>query len=367
MYNYAEFRERPEEEVDAVLAAVKKNCDNADIYIGKTGEQKQHPAISTGSIKLDRALGIGGYAVGKQIEIWGPESSGKTTCALHAITECQKAGGTCVFVDAEHALDTDYAEALGIDLDKLILHQPDHAEMALSIIDQFATSGIVDLIVIDSIAALVPKKELEGDMGDSNPGLMARLMSQALRKITGACAKNDVTVIWINQIRHKIGVMFGSPEVTTGGNALKFYASQRLDIRRTGSTKEDGIPVANTTKVTVKKNKLYPPYRVAEFEIKFGIGIDNMLELVDIAIEYEIIRKSGSWFSYGSERLAQGKANTVNRLRREPQLFDKLKTAVMHAMSPDNEVAEEDNHEPAPKEVKAKTPQTAVPSAVPGT
>lgn len=365
MYNYMKFDKKTDAEINAVISAVRNNHKNVSLYLGKSGDRVAHPAISSGSLQLNKALGIGGYAVGRQIEVWGPESSGKTTLALHAIAECQKAGGHAAFIDAEHALDTDYAKMLGVNLDELILHQPDHAEMGLEVVDSLASSGIIDLIVVDSIAALVPKAELEGDMGDAHVGLMARRMSQALRKLTPTCAKNNVTIIWINQIRYKIGVMFGSPETTTGGNALKFYASQRLDIRRTGSVKDGDTIIANKTKVTVKKNKMFPPYRQALFEIKFGIGIDTKLELLDLAVEHGIVKKAGSWYSHGEERLGQGQANVVARFNNEPELFDTIEKEVMRAMFPSD--TEEDNHEPEPEAVAQETIKTVLSTAMSGT
>jgi len=367
MYKYMEFTKASNSEVEAILSAIRKNHKNVSIYLGQKGDIEAHPAIKTGSIKLDRALGIGGYAVGRMIEIWGPESSGKTTLTLHAIANCQKQGGRAAFIDVEHALDIGYAQSLGIDLDELLLHQPDYAEMGLDIVDNLASSGIVDLIVIDSVAALVPKAELEGEMGDASVGTMARLMSKACRKLAGACYKNNVTIIWVNQIRYKIGVMFGNPETTSGGNALKFYASQRLDIRRTGSVTQDDVVIANSTKVTVKKNKMAPPFKQVEFDIEFGIGINTYLELLDLAIETGVVQKAGSWYSYGTERLSQGKSNAVNRFRNEPKLFDTIKTEVMQKISLDNHTVDEDNHGPKAEVVQKETITSEVSDTVQGT
>ena len=285
--------------------------------------------IPTGSIALNAALGVGGYPKGRIIEIYGPESSGKTTLAIHAIAEAQRAGGIAAFIDAEHAFDRFYAQKLGVDVDNLLISQPDNGEQALEIADQLIRSAAIDIIVIDSVAALTPKKEIEGDMGDSAVGLHARLMSQALRKVTSTIAKTNTTCIFINQLREKIGVMFGNPETTTGGNALKFYASVRLDIRRVTSIKDGDQVIGNQVRVKVVKNKVAPPFRKAEFEITFGEGISKIGEIVDLGVEYGIIKKSGSWFSYGDAKLAQGRDATKQLLKDNPELCDELEAQIM--------------------------------------
>jgi recombination protein RecA len=287
------------------------------------------PAISTGSIGLDIALGIGGIPRGRVIEIYGPESSGKTTLTLHCIAEAQKAGGMAAFIDAEHAFDKSYAEKLGIDIENLLIAQPDNGEQALEIAEHLIRSGAIDIIVIDSVAALVPKAELEGDMGDSKMGLQARLMSQALRKLTGAINKTGCSCIFINQLREKIGVMFGNPETTTGGNALKFYASVRLDIRRIGQIKESADNIlGNRTKVKVVKNKIAPPFKVVEFYIMYGQGISKVGEIIDLGVELEIIKKAGSWFSYNGEKLGQGREACKTLLLDNPELMDELEKKI---------------------------------------
>jgi len=285
-------------------------------------------AVSTGSLGLDIALGIGGLPKGRVIEIYGPESSGKTTLSLHAVAEAQKDGGVCAFIDAEHALDPVYAGKLGVDLDDLLISQPDTGEQALEIADTLVRSGAVDLLVIDSVAALTPRAELEGEMGDSLPGLQARLMSQALRKLTGSISKSNTMVIFINQIRMKIGVMFGSPETTTGGNALKFYSSVRLDIRRIGQLKDRDEVIGNQTRVKVVKNKVAPPFRQVEFDIIYGEGISKTGELIDLGVKGEIIEKSGSWFSYGSERLGQGREKVRQFLKDNPAIADEIEEKI---------------------------------------
>ncbi len=289
---------------------------------GDPGHTRHHAIIRTGSFGLDRALGIGGLPQGRIIEIYGPESSGKTTLTLHVIAEAQKSGKICAFIDAEHALDSRYAAKLGVNLDELLVSQPDHGEQALDIVDALTRSGAMGLIVIDSVAALVPRSELEGEMGDRHLGLQARLMSQAMRKLSSIAQKTGTTVIFINQLRHKIGVTFGSPEVTTGGNALKYYASVRLDIRRIATIKEGDEARANRCRVKVAKNKVAPPYTTAEFEIVFGSGIDRVAEVLDLAMEQGLISKAGSWFSQGDRRLGQGRVNVISWLRTNP---DELK------------------------------------------
>ena len=277
-------------------------------------------AVSTGSLTLDIALGIGGLPKGRIIEIYGPESSGKTTMTLQAIAECQKAGGTCAFIDAEHALDPQYARKLGVDIDNLLVSQPDNGEQALEIADMLVRSGAIDMIVVDSVAALTPRAEIEGEMGDSHMGLQARLMSQALRKITGNAKRSNCMVIFINQIRMKIGVMFGSPETTTGGNALKFYASVRLDIRRVGQVKEGDEIIGSETKVKVVKNKMAPPFKEALFQILYGKGVNHLGELVDLAVQQNIVQKAGAWYSYQGDKIGQGKNNTIRHLEEHPEL-----------------------------------------------
>jgi len=293
--------------------------------------QKQNmdvEAISTGSLGLDVALGIGGLPAGRVVEIYGPESSGKTTLALHVIAEAQKAGGVAAFVDAEHALDPIYAAKLGVDINELLISQPDTGEQALEITDTLVRSGAVSVLVIDSVAALTPRAELEGDMGDSLPGLQARLMSQALRKLTGSISKSGCMVIFINQIRHKIGVMYGSPEVTTGGNALKFYASVRLDIRRIGAIKYRDEVVGNQTRVKVVKNKVAPPFRQVEFDIMYGLGISKVGELIDLGVTADVIEKSGSWYSYGDERIGQGRENVRTFLLENPDIAEHIENTI---------------------------------------
>jgi len=316
--------------------ALQLTMDKLDKAFGKgtvmkLSDQKVNdiPAISTGSLSLDIALGIGGLPRGRVIEIYGPESSGKTTLTMHAIAEAQKAGGIAAFIDAEHAFDPTYAKKLGIDVDNLLIAQPDNGEQALEIADQLISSGAIDIIVIDSVAALVPKGELEGDMGDSKVGLHARLMSQALRKLTGTINKTNCLCIFINQLREKIGVMFGSPETTTGGNALKFYASVRLDIRRIGQIKEDKDNVTgNRTKVKVVKNKVAPPFKVVEFDIIYGQGISKVGEIVDLGVDMGIIAKSGSWFSYGDSKIGQGREAVKTLLLDNPELAEQIEAKI---------------------------------------
>lgn len=327
-------------EKEAKLKALKLTMDKLDKAYGKGAVMKMGDkqivdveAISTGSVALNAALGVGGLPRGRVIEIYGPESSGKTTLTLHAIAEAQKAGGIAAFIDAEHAFDRFYAEKLGVDLENLIISQPDHGEQALEIADNLIRSGAIDIVVIDSVAALTPKSELEGEMGDSKMGLHARLMSQALRKLTGTISKTNCTVIFINQLREKIGVMFGNPETTTGGNALKFYASVRLDIRRATQIKDTaGNVTGNRTKVKVVKNKVAPPFRTAEFDIMYGEGISKIGEIIDLGVDYEIINKAGSWFSYQETKLGQGRDAVKNILSDNPELVDELEIKIMEAI-----------------------------------
>ncbi len=299
------------------------------------------PSLSTGSLGLDKALGVGGLPYGRIIEIYGPESSGKTTLTLSAIAEAQKAGKTCAFIDAEHALDPSYAENLGVDLGSLLITQPDTGEQALEICDMLVRSGSVDLIIVDSVAALTPKAEIEGDMGDSHVGLQARLMSQALRKITGNIKNANCMVVFINQIRMKIGVMFGSPETTTGGNALKFYSSVRLDIRRTGAVKQGDEVVGNETRVKVVKNKVAPPFRQAEFQILYGKGINLSAEIIDQAVDLELMVKSGAWYKMDGANVAQGKPNACAWLDSNPEIKEKLRKKIISLILPGSEVKEE--------------------------
>ena len=319
--------------LQAAMAKIEKDFGKGSIM--KMGEEKIEnvEVIPTGSIGLNAALGVGGYPKGRIIEIFGPESSGKTTLAIHAIAECQKAGGVAAFIDAEHAFDRFYAEKLGVDIANLLISQPDNGEQALEIADQLIRSSAVDILVVDSVAALTPKKEIEGDMGDSAVGLHARLMSQALRKLTGTIAKTKTTCIFINQLREKIGVMFGNPETTTGGNALKFYASVRLDIRKSQSIKDGDNIIGNQVKVKVVKNKVAPPFRKAEFEIMFGEGISKIGEIVSLGVDYEIIKKSGSWFSYGDTKLGQGAEAVKEMLKDNPELVEELEAKIMQVIS----------------------------------
>ncbi|WP_436415186.1 recombinase RecA [Petrimonas sp.] len=316
----------------AAMDKIEKTYGKGSIM--KMGEEKieEISVIPSGSIGLNAALGVGGYPRGRVIEIYGPESSGKTTLAIHAIAEAQKAGGVAAFIDAEHAFDRFYAEKLGVDTDNLLISQPSSGEEALEIAEQLIRSSAVDIVVIDSVAALTPKKEIEGDMGDSNVGLQARLMSQALRKLTSTIGKTNTTCIFINQLREKIGVMFGNPETTTGGNALKFYASVRLDIRRIGQLKDGDEVHGSQTRVKVVKNKVAPPFRKAEFDIMYGEGISREGEIVDLGAELNVIKKSGSWYSYGDSRLAQGRDATKAVIKDNPELADELEKLVFEAL-----------------------------------
>lgn len=332
-------------EKEAKLKALKLTLDKLDKAYGKGTVMKMSDAaiqdveaISSGSLGLDIALGVGGYPRGRVIEIYGPESSGKTTLTLHAIAEAQKAGGIAAFIDAEHAFDRFYAEKLGIDIDNLIISQPDNGEQALEITDNLIRSGAIDIVVIDSVAALTPKAEIEGEMGDSKMGLHARLMSQALRKLTGSISKTNCTVIFINQLREKIGVMFGNPETTTGGNALKFYASVRLDIRRSTQIKDsNGNVLGNKTRVKVVKNKVAPPFKMAEFDIMYGEGVSKVGEVLDVAVEHEIVKKAGSWFSYQDTKLGQGRDAVKAIIKDNPELLEELEAKIKVSLKGDQE------------------------------
>ena len=318
-----------EKALDAALSQIERAFGKGSVMkLGKSGQAVEIEAVPTGSLGLDIALGIGGLPRGRVIEIYGPESSGKTTLALHTAAEAQKRGGICAFVDAEHALDPAYARKLGVDLEELLISQPDTGEQALEIADTLVRSGAVEVLVIDSVAALTPRAELEGEMGDSLPGMQARLMSQALRKLTASISKSNCMVIFINQIRMKIGVMFGSPETTTGGNALKFYASVRLDIRRIGQIKDRDEVVGNQTRVKVVKNKVAPPFKQIEFDIMYGGGISRTGELIDLGVKAGIVEKSGSWYSFDSERIGQGRENAKTFLGQNPDVADRIETAV---------------------------------------
>jgi len=339
--------------LDAALTQIERAFGKGSIMRMGSHEVVEAEAISTGSLGLDLALGIGGLPRGRIIEVYGPESSGKTTLALHVVAEAQKAGGTCAFIDAEHALDPSYARKLGVNLDELLISQPDAGEQALEIADTLVRSGAIDVLVVDSVAALVPRAELEGEMGDSHVGLQARLMSQALRKLTATVAKSNCMVIFINQIRMKIGVMFGNPETTTGGNALKFYASVRLDIRRIGAIKDRDEVVGNQTRVKVVKNKMAPPFKVVDFDIMYGEGISKTGELIDLGVKANIVEKSGAWFSYKSQRIGQGRENAKQFLRDNPEMAVEIESAIRanaglveHAMlgdpEPDGDAASPD-------------------------
>ena len=318
------------------LSQIEKQFGKGSIQRMKDApEAEDVDAVSTGSLGLDVALGIGGLPRGRIIEIYGPESSGKTTLTLHVVAEAQKAGGTCAFVDAEHALDTTYAENLGVNVDDLLVSQPDSGEQALEIVDTLVRSAAVDVVIVDSVAALTPKAELEGDMGDSHMGLQARLMSQALRKLAGTINRSNCMVIFINQLRMKIGVMFGNPETTTGGNALKFYSSVRLDIRRTGAIKDREEIVGNSTRVKVVKNKMAPPFRQAEFDIMYGEGISKTGELLDMGVKFDLVEKAGAWFSYGGNRIGQGRENSKQYMLDNPEVAAELEAKIREASSPE--------------------------------
>ena len=335
----AKKEEKPTDPVADKLKALQAAMDKIEKDFGKGAIMKlgdntveEIEVIPTGSIGLNAALGVGGYPRGRVIEIYGPESSGKTTLAIHAIAEAQKNGGIAAIIDAEHAFDRFYAQNLGVDIDNLLIAQPDNGEQALDIAEQLIRSSAVDLVIIDSVAALTPKAELEGDMGDNKVGLQARLMSQALRKLTATIAKTNTTCIFINQLREKIGVMFGSPETTTGGNALKFYASVRLDIRKSTPIKDGEEIIGNQTKVKVVKNKVAPPFRKAEFDIMFGEGVSKVGEIIDLGVDFNIIKKSGSWFSYGDTKLAQGRDATKKIIADNPELAEELEAKIMEAL-----------------------------------
>jgi len=317
-----------EKALDAALSQIERNFGKGSIMKLGQNDSLDIAAISTGSLGLDIALGIGGLPQGRVVEIYGPESSGKTTLALHVIAEAQINGGTCAFIDAEHALDPGYAKKLGVDVEELLISQPDAGEQALEIADTLVRSGAIDVLVIDSVAALVPRAELEGEMGDHHVGLQARLMSQALRKLTASVSKSNTMIIFINQIRMKIGVMFGSPETTSGGNALKFYSSVRLDIRRIGAIKDKEDVVGNHTRVKVVKNKVAPPFKTVEFDIMYGEGISKMGELIDLGVTAEIVEKSGSWFSYDSQRIGQGRENVKKFLKENPDMAEEIERKI---------------------------------------
>ena len=330
-------------ENEAKLKALQLTLDKLDKTYGKGTVMKmgdkaveEVETISSGSLGLDLALGVNGYPRGRVIEIYGPESSGKTTLTLHAIAEAQKAGGIAAFIDAEHAFDRNYAEKLGVDIENLIISQPDNGEQALEIAENLIRSGAIDIVVIDSVAALTPKSEIEGEMGDSKMGLHARLMSQALRKLTGTISKTNCTVFFINQLREKIGVMFGNPETTTGGNALKFYASIRLDIRRSSQIKDGENVIGNRTKVKVVKNKVAPPFKTAEFDIMYGEGVSKTGEILDLAVEFEIVKKAGSWFSYGETKLGQGRDAVKSLIKDNPELADELELKIKAMIKENN-------------------------------
>ncbi len=345
--------------VKSAMSQIEKQFGKGSIM--KLGERAvlEVPVIHSGSLALDKALGIGGYPRGRVIEIYGPESSGKTTLALHAVAESQKKGGIAAFIDAEHALDTAYAKKLGVDCDELLVSQPDTGEQALEIADMLVRSGAIDIIVIDSVAALVPRAEIEGEMGDSHMGLQARLMSQALRKLTATMSRTNTTVIFINQIRMKIGVVYGNPETTTGGNALKFYASIRLEIRRAAAIKEGQDTIGNRTKVTVVKNKLAPPFRKAEFDILYGEGISQTGDLLDIAVDLNIVEKSGSWYSYQGERIGQGRQNVKLFFDENPEIFKKIESSVRDTLGIGSNTPDQVNpSETSAQSAKTKTSQS---------
>jgi recombination protein RecA len=346
----------------AALSQIERQFGKGSMMRLGDREQVNIPSISTGSLGLDIALGIGGLPRGRVVEIYGPESSGKTTLTLQAIAEAQKAGGTCAFIDAEHALDPIYAEALGVNTDELLVSQPDTGEQALEICDMIVRSGAVALVVIDSVAALTPKAEIEGEMGDSHVGLQARLMSQALRKMTANIKNSNTTVMFINQIRMKIGVMFGSPETTTGGNALKFYSSVRLDIRRIGAVKDADEVIGNETRVKVVKNKVAPPFRQAEFEILYGTGINRLGEIIELGVKQGIVEKSGAWYSYKSDRIGQGRKKSAEFLEANPAIAEEIEKTIRAQLLPDRDSGS-GNSEPGKSDPGTETPETEVDAA----
>jgi len=333
--------EQRKQALAAALGQIERQFGKGTVMrMGDSAAARNIDVVSTGSLTLDLALGIGGLPRGRVVEIYGPESSGKTTMTLHAIAECQKAGGTCAFIDAEHALDPSYAAKLGVNIDELLISQPDTGEQALEVTDMLVRSGGIDMVVIDSVAALTPRAEIEGDMGDSHMGLQARLMSQALRKLTANIKRSNTMVIFINQIRMKIGVMFGSPETTTGGNALKFYASVRLDIRRIGAVKKGDEIIGNSTRVKVVKNKMAPPFKQAEFEIRYGEGVSHVGELLDLGVQEGFVNKAGSWYSYNGEKIGQGKDNSGQYLKEHPEVADELEALIREKLMPPKADAE---------------------------
>jgi recombination protein RecA len=353
-----------EKALDAALSQIERNFGKGSIMkLGQADNALDIEAVSTGSLGLDIALGIGGLPEGRIIEIYGPESSGKTTLSLHVVAEAQKSGGTCAFIDAEHALDPTYAKKLGVNVEDLLISQPDAGEQALEIADTLVRSGAINVLVIDSVAALVPRAELEGEMGDHHVGLQARLMSQALRKLTSSVSKSNTMIIFINQIRMKIGVMFGSPETTTGGNALKFYSSVRLDIRRIGAIKDKEDVVGNHTRVKVVKNKVAPPFKTVEFDIMYGEGISKMGELIDLGVTAEIVEKSGSWFSYDSQRIGQGRENVKNFLKENPEMAEEIEHKIREnagllageMITPPNEEKKEDDDKNSADDLELET------------
>ena len=351
-----------EKALSAALAQIERSFGKGSVMrLGGDQPLVEIEAISSGSLGLDVALGIGGLPRGRVVEVYGPESSGKTTLALHTVAEAQKAGGVCAFVDAEHALDPIYARKLGVQVEDLLISQPDTGEQALEITDTLVRSGAIDVLVIDSVAALTPRAELEGEMGDSLPGLQARLMSQALRKLTGSISKSRCMVIFINQIRMKIGVMFGSPETTSGGNALKFYASVRLDIRRIGQIKDRDEVVGNQTRVKVVKNKVAPPFRQVEFDIMYGEGISKMGELIDLGVKAEVVEKSGSWYSYDSTRIGQGRENAKTYLRENPEMAEEIERKIRADAGLITEEFDESEIEDEAKEASSEEPSNVEP------
>ncbi|MCF6191269.1 MAG: recombinase RecA [Cocleimonas sp.] len=348
--------EQRKQALAAALGQIERQFGKGTVMrMGDSAAARNIDVVSTGSLTLDLALGIGGLPKGRVIEIYGPESSGKTTMTLHAIAECQKAGGTCAFIDAEHALDPSYAQKLGVNIDELLISQPDTGEQALEVTDMLVRSGGVDMVVIDSVAALTPRAEIEGDMGDSHMGLQARLMSQALRKLTANIKRSNTMVVFINQIRMKIGVMFGSPETTTGGNALKFYASVRLDIRRIGAIKKGDEIVGNATRVKVVKNKMAPPFKQAEFEIRYGEGVSHVGELLDLGVQEGFVNKAGSWYSYNGEKIGQGKDNSGQYLKEHPEIADELEALIREKLLPSKTEATDKSAEKKSK--KADSPE----------